>query len=262
MWNTGLEASPKGTELGASASYVIRLIKREFETLLSLEHSWDDEASPEMTHLAGSVCGLSKGIPTPLNVSGGLWWDYTNKELFRDAGGGFGIGTPIVSFDHSTLDNLISALAHSNYTLVDGDTIQDITVPTLEGLSQVIGDYSDSKYILSQGVHGNGVVHDAGVISDETFPGFQLGADKLNTAENTIFNGTLTGGFFPPKTGNLSMGRYAFSPYLRPGTSPAIGILFCPMLNIAPPENYIAGLRLQNTAFADRTLVMANRRLL
>jgi hypothetical protein len=254
MWTTGLEATPKGTELGSSSSFALRLIKTEFVTMLSLEHIFDSAPSPEMAHIAGNctVCGIEDGLPTPLNIAGSLWWDYDNKRLYRDAGGGAGVGNPIVSFVHADLDNLTSATAHANYVLVAGDTIQSVVVPTLEGLSQDIADYTDSKYVLSQGAHLNSATpHDAGAITFTNFTDAEIGLDKMKVLPAvTVYSGAIQAGTV---SSNILIGRYAFWPYFGPGTQTTGGayrgyaMRIRPMLNANPPTDYVGGFRAHAT---------------
>ncbi len=254
MWTTGLEATPKGTELGSSSSFALRLIKAEFEALISLEHTFDSTATPEMTHIAGNctICGLEDGTPTPLNIAGSMWWDYDNKRLYRDAGGGAGVGNPIVSFVHGDLDanSLLLATAHTNYVLVAGDTIQDVTTPTLEGLSLNIADYTDPKHVLSQILHPkSSTAHNAGAISIASFTDTEIGLDKLKTLPaTTVYSGTFGSGV---TSSNILIGRYAFWPYFGPGsTTSGTGyrMLFRPMLDGAPPTDYIGGFRVYTSS--------------
>jgi hypothetical protein len=255
MWTTGLEATPKGTELGSSSSYALRLIKTEFEILLSKEHTFVSTATPLMRHLEGdcSVCGLSEGSPTPLNIAGSIWWDYTNKRFYRDAGGGFGVGNPMVSLVHGDLDNRDSDTAHTNYIMIDlseGDTFQDLTVPKLEGLDTVPGNYSsttDPTVILSQAAHlDSPVTHDAQSITVSSFDGFELGIDKIKTKETVIINGSIGTGV----SGEYIIPRYSFMPYFKPGTSIGVAFVYVPKAVFPPPSDevdytdYVGGFRL------------------
>jgi len=262
-WTAGFEGIPKGLEMGSSSSLALRQIKTLFETMMVLEHEWIETAVPVMTHKAGdcSVCGLSDGIPTPLDVEGALWWDYTNSALYRDAGGGVGVGSTVVSFDHSTLDNLDSATAHTNYILLAGDTIQDVTVPVLEGLSTTPGDFTDDKYVLSQEVHlTTPAAHDAGVITASyDFTGFAFGLDKLKyTANVTVFDGDIT---FANVSSNIYFGRYSLWPYLRNGTASGVAIALHPMFDALPPTDYIGGCRIERRNYGIGHVTLAVTRL-
>jgi hypothetical protein len=241
-WTNDFEESPRGRDFGNSSCYHLRTLKDMFQNYTDQEHSFDEEASPEMSHLPGlcSVCGLANGIPDDIeDVAGSIWYDYLNGTLYRDYGGGVGIQA-VGGTDHGSLLNLDAADAHTNYILLAGDTdVENLSTPLIEDLSTTSGDYSGDE-IVSRGVHlTTPADHADDVITADL--GVRWGRNHLSISDAGVVgdsSGSQPAGAYV----TVSLGRGALTPIFdSANTTDGMSIGMCVLYDSTPPDNYEAG---------------------
>jgi hypothetical protein len=241
-WTTNFEGYPAGRLSGSVTCFALRRLKSNIQSLMSIQHSFDSDASPVMTHTAGmcTVCGLSDGSPTEIyDVNGALWYNYTDGALYRDTGGGVGVITAGGS-DHGSLLNLSDADAHTTYIKLAGDTASDLSAPEVIGLSETAGDYSAAD-IASRGIHLTATAdHVDNILTDNS--GVSYGYDKLNVGdEEVVYDSTTSRAI--GTTADVSLGRASLFPILHSDTTTGAVFYILPLYDSSPPDNYEGGFK-------------------
>jgi hypothetical protein len=242
-WTNDFEGFPAGRLSGAVTCFALRRLKSNVQALMSVQHTFDEDTSPEMTHIAGmcTVCGLSDGSPTSIyDVTGALWYNYTDGNIYRDYGGGVGLLT-VGGADHGSLLNLTDADAHTIYIKLSGETdIQSLGTPEINGLSVTAGDYSSAD-IVSQGVHlTTPADHVADILTGNS--GVSYGYDKLNVGAAEVVYDSATSRVIGT-TADVSLGRASLFPILHADTTTDAVFQMLPLYNTSPPNNYEGGFK-------------------
>lgn len=242
-WTNDFEEFPAGRLLGSVTCFALRRLKSNIQALMSVQHSFDEDTSPVMTHLPGlcTVCGLSDGSPSEIyDVNGALWYNYTDGAIYRDSGGGVGV-VAVGGADHSSLINLDAVDAHTIYILLSGETdITNLSTLEIEGLSVTSGDYSAAD-IVSRAVHlTTPADHVDNVLTDNS--GVVYGLDKINVgSEEVVYDSTTS----QPEgtTADISLGRASLFPILHSDTTQDAIFQMLPLYDTSPPDNYESGFK-------------------
>jgi hypothetical protein len=241
IWSTDFENFPSGHHFGSVTAFAVRRLKSCVEDLLSIQHTWDDSTSPEMTHEAGlcTVCGLSDESPSDIyDVTGALWFDYTNGSLLRDFGGGVGLAA-IGGTNHGDLINLDDDAAHTQYILLSGSSdIDNLSVPSIKGLSVDVADYTTGGELMSRGLHLTTPADHEDAITDNA--GLSYGYDKLNVSDVASVYDSSTS-YSAGTTATVSLGRGSLMPRFGADTTTGLTILTLPLYAASPPDNWEGG---------------------
>jgi hypothetical protein len=251
QWDGNYESIPTGFDFGSSTSAALRSIKTETHSRFSLEHSWDDAATPECIHKLGlcTIVEMHDGVPSPHYVIGALLYDYTTRTLYRDTG--LTLVEVSAGLDHTSLLNLTDASAHTLYVAAAGDTVTDITIPAtkdIKNLDTLEADYNDVDVMeCSMHINADDAPHD-----DETVTAIEstiiLYCEQLKLVKEDFD--------FTP-TGHAAMqewiiGRGATLPFFESDSTDASGggLVMLPLFSMSPPDDWEAGFTMvQNGTF-------------
>lgn len=198
-WNEEFKNYPQTGMYASVSAQAINEFLLLFKEMFSVQHEWSDLTAPTLIHRIGE-CGIVEMVPddeTPIShsVEGGLQYQVTDDELFRDNGAT--LDGPINSRSHGSLIGLLDD-DHTQYITVDNDPlITSLTVGAIENLDEAEMDYVD-WCIMPRVLHmGNdattGSKHDDDSVTSLGYEAL-LGSDKLNEVEETLYSGTLTDG--------------------------------------------------------------------
>jgi hypothetical protein len=253
-WTSDFESFPAGRHFGSVTCFALRRLKANVEALLSIQHTFAENATPECTHIPGmcTVCGLTYDPPTEIyDVNGSLWFDYKNGALYRDYGGGVGLGSDAIGgVDHTTFSHRgdTSPQAHTIYIPSLGSTeVENLTTQEIENLSVTVTDYQDDEdvdiggMIMPQGLHMTTPADHIGVITDDA--GISYGYDKINAVQTTVYDSVSSQpidtyvAFF--------LGRGALMPIFHADTTSNTVITLHSLTDSSPPDDWIAGITIR-----------------
>lgn len=248
VWSTAFESYPTGSSFGSSSGSAIRALRSAVQTRLALEHTFDEDVTPECPHIPGQcrIVGFSDGEPSYQDVIGALWFDHTNNILYRDRGSGLG-GDAIAIVDHSMLLNLTDDEAHTKYVLASGNDADIASLHTYDSNAiynlPVDEDAAWSEEdIISVGAHIGESVHGGAKHADEVI-GAEINSilitnkmtylKRTTEAMDETFSGIYSWVF---------SGRCAFFLTKPDAVDAQAGATLLPLFNVTPPDDYKAGI--------------------